>query len=116
MQISGFVTLAGLIMGASAKLHSAAVCVQNRSYGSTGNGTPYGLTYGNFVSYEIDTTATSCACSYYRARHTGSHQWDSCPDCKFDGIECLSDGWHIGGDEMTYYCEKLCHSQGAQAN
>ncbi|TLD09547.1 hypothetical protein PspLS_11857 [Pyricularia sp. CBS 133598] len=116
MQISQLVTLVGLIMGASARLHSAAVCVQNRSYGSTGNGTPYGLSYGSFADYEIDTAATQCACIFYKNRHSGNNQWDSCPDCVFDGIQCLSNGWHIGGDEMTYYCDKLCGSQGAQAN
>jgi hypothetical protein len=33
-----------------------------------------------------------------------------------DGMECTSPGWHIGGDEFTYYCEKICGAQGAEAN
>ncbi|KAG6361214.1 hypothetical protein INS49_009438 [Diaporthe citri] len=116
MQISTLATLTVLTTVAFAKLHSAAVCVQNRSYGSTGNGTPYGITYGSFKEYEIDGEATKCACGYYKNRNTGNKQWDKCPDCTFDGLQCLSNGWHIGGDEMTYYCEKKCGAQGAEAN
>ncbi|TLS24999.1 hypothetical protein PpBr36_06908 [Pyricularia pennisetigena] len=116
MQISKIVSVAGLIMGAAARLHSAAVCVQNRSYGSTGNGTPYGLSYGSFTDYEIDTSATQCACGYYRNRNTGNNQWDHCPDCAFDGIQCVSNAWHIGGDEMEYYCSHKCGAQGSEAN
>ncbi|EFQ32698.1 hypothetical protein CGRA01v4_09368 [Colletotrichum graminicola] len=116
MQLTTLFTFASLTAVAVAKLHSAAVCVKNRQYGSTGNGTPAGITYGSYTSYEIATDATQCACTHYKNRHTGSHQWDSCPDCHFDGIQCLSDGWHIGGDEMTYYCENLCGSEGAEAN
>lgn len=30
-------------------------------------------------------------------------------------LTCLSPNWHIGGDEMEYYC-KLSGAQGALAN
>ncbi|KAK2005912.1 hypothetical protein LZ32DRAFT_670718 [Colletotrichum eremochloae] len=116
MQFTTLFSLASLTAVAVARLHSAAVCVNARKYGSTGNGTPAGITYGSYVEYEIATDATNCACSYYSRRHTGNHQWDSCPDCHFDGLQCLSNGWHIGGDEMDYYCEKLCGAQGSEAN
>ncbi|KAG8162658.1 hypothetical protein KVR01_007136 [Diaporthe batatas] len=103
-------------VAAFAKLHSAAVCVQNRSYGSTGNGTPYGLAYGSYTQYEIDAAATKCACTMYKARNTGNEQWDKCPDCTFDGLQCISNGWHIGGDEFDYYCEEKCGAEGSEAN
>ncbi|WYZ35362.1 hypothetical protein EsH8_X_000009 [Colletotrichum jinshuiense] len=116
MQIISLITFAALASVAAAKLHSAAVCVTARQYGSTGNGTPYGLTYGSYKDYEIVTDATKCACNKYKARNTGNNQWDKCPDCNFNGLECRSDAWHIGGDEFTYYCENLCGAQGAEAN
>ncbi|OHW93608.1 hypothetical protein CSPAE12_07848 [Colletotrichum incanum] len=33
-----------------------------------------------------------------------------------DGIQCNSAGWHIGGDEFDYYCEKKCGAEGFEAN
>ncbi|KAL0934631.1 uncharacterized protein CTRU02_211430 [Colletotrichum truncatum] len=116
MQISTLATLALMAGVAVAKLHNAAVCVNNRRIGSTGNGTPWGLGYGSYKDYEIATEATKCACNMYKNRNTGNNQWDKCPDCKFDGLQCVSGAWHIGGDEMTYYCEKKCGAQGAEAN
>ncbi|KAK1454530.1 hypothetical protein CMEL01_16662 [Colletotrichum melonis] len=116
MQISTFATFAVFATVAFTKMHNAAVCVKNRQRGSTGNGTPYGITYGSWTEYEIDTAGTQCACNYYKNRSTGNNQWDKCPDCHFDGLQCLSNAWHIGGDEITYYCEKKCGSQGAEAN
>ncbi|KAF6822884.1 hypothetical protein CMUS01_10904 [Colletotrichum musicola] len=100
MQITSFFTVVALASVAVADLHNAAVCVNNRRTGSTGNGTPYGLGYGSWTEYEIDLTATQCACSYYKNRNTGTKQWDKCPDCRFDGLQCLSAAWHIGGDEV----------------
>lgn len=29
---------------------------------------------------------------------------------------CHSDGWHIGGDEINYYCEKINGAGGSLAN
>ncbi|KAH0433854.1 hypothetical protein CcaCcLH18_05606 [Colletotrichum camelliae] len=116
MQASSLMTLAILAAAATAKLHNAAVCVTQRTSGSTGNGTPYGLGYGSWKEYQIDTDATRCACNYYRNRNTGNNQWDKCPDCRFDGLQCTSGGWHIGGDEITYYCSAKCGTQGAEAN
>ncbi|KAK1703463.1 hypothetical protein BDP67DRAFT_549793 [Colletotrichum lupini] len=94
MQISTFATFA---VFATVYMHNAAVCVKNRQRGSTGNGTPYGITYGSWTEYEIDTAGTQCACNHYKNRSTGNNQWDKCPNCHFD-------------DEITYYCEKKCGS------
>ncbi|KAJ5523815.1 hypothetical protein N7513_008934 [Penicillium frequentans] len=101
--------------GALARLHSVAVCVSNRVSHPVG-GTPFSPSYTWSTSYEILPAETKCACDYYRARHTGDEQWDSCPDCTFDGNYCNSAGWHIGGDEMNYYCAELCHAEGSEAN
>ncbi|TDZ40389.1 hypothetical protein C8035_v004136 [Colletotrichum spinosum] len=116
MQITSLLTFSALTAVAVAKLHNAGVCVDARVRGSTGNGTPWGLGYGSYTEYEINTAATKCACGYYKNRNTGNNQWDKCPDCTFDGLQCLSNGWHLGGDELTYYCEKKCGAQGAEAN
>ncbi|TEA13820.1 hypothetical protein C8034_v004376 [Colletotrichum sidae] len=116
MQITSLLTLSALTAVAVAKLHNAGVCVDARVRGSTGNGTPWGPGYGSYTDYEINTAATKCACGYYKNRNTGNNQWDKCPDCTFDGLQCLSNGWHLGGDELTYYCEKKCGAQGAEAN
>ncbi|CAG7561993.1 unnamed protein product [Fusarium equiseti] len=107
-----FLALASI---ASARLHSQAVCVTNRHYSQSG-GTPFSVSYNWNVNYEILPDATKCACDYYRRRNTGNNKWDKCPDCWFDGLVCHSDDWHIGGDEMTYYCENKCGAQGAEAN
>ncbi|KAG5745833.1 hypothetical protein H9Q69_012282 [Fusarium xylarioides] len=115
MQFLSVTSLLALANLASAKLHSQAVCVTNRHYDPIG-GTPWSPSYNWKVNYEILPDATNCACAYYRNRNTGNKQWDKCPDCKFDGFACGSNGWHIGGDEFTYYCEKKCGAQGAEAN
>lgn len=74
-----------------AGLHNFGVCVKNRITDYDGD------------TYEVDLTATKCACDYYHNRNTGSKQWDQCPDCTFNGIECNSAAWHLGGDEVSSY-------------
>ncbi|KAF5549086.1 hypothetical protein FMEXI_4428 [Fusarium mexicanum] len=132
MQFLSISSLLALATLASAKLHNQAVCVSNRNYSPIG-GTAWSVSYNWKVNYEILPDATNCACAYYRNRNTGNKQWDKCPDCRFvgyprcniserganmeqDGLVCGSKGWHIGGDEFTYYCEKKCGAQGAEAN
>ncbi|KAF5240378.1 hypothetical protein FANTH_9638 [Fusarium anthophilum] len=140
MKFLSISSLLALTTLASAKLHSQAVCVTNRHYSPSG-GTAWSPSYNWKVNYELLPDATNCACAYYRSRNTGNNQWDKCPDCRFDGLVCGSDGWHIGGDEVstvayypqslslglfelladdesqfTYYCEKKCGAQGAEAN
>ncbi|OQE19595.1 hypothetical protein PENSTE_c015G08306 [Penicillium steckii] len=110
--VFAFSILAGC---AFAKLHNVAVCVTGRKYSEVG-GTPFSPSYTWSKDYEILPDETKCACDLYKQRNTGSNQWDQCPDCNFDGNYCHSEGWHIGGDEMTYYCEKKCHAQGAEGN
>ncbi|OLN86075.1 hypothetical protein CCHL11_05309 [Colletotrichum chlorophyti] len=100
MQIAALVTVAIFATTAFARLHSAAVCIKGRKYGSTGNGTPWGLTYGSYKDYEILPEATKCACDMYRRRNTGNKQWDQCPDCTY----------------MHYYCNKKCGAEGSEAN
>ncbi|KAK7402655.1 hypothetical protein QQX98_011602 [Neonectria punicea] len=115
MQFYTFPILMMLAGGAIADLHSVAVCISNRKYSQIG-GSPFSVSYTWAKDYEILLAETECACNFYKARNTGDKQWDQCPDCTFDGNTCNSADWHIGGDEMTYYCEKLCHAQGAEAN
>ncbi|KAF9881417.1 hypothetical protein CkaCkLH20_00563 [Colletotrichum karsti] len=116
MQLTSILTFAALAASATARLHSSAVCVNAAKTGSTGNGTPWGLGYGSYTDYELDLEATKCACGYYRNRNTGNKQWDKCPDCTFDGLQCNSAGWHIGGDEMNHYCRKYCGAEGNDGN
>ncbi|KAF7128655.1 hypothetical protein CNMCM5793_003506 [Aspergillus hiratsukae] len=104
-----------LAAGASASLHNIAVCVTDRQYAPIG-GTAWSVSYNWAEQYTIDTAATQCACNFYRNRNTGSNWWDTCTDCYFDGTYCNSPGWHIGGDEMNYYCHDLCHTEGSEAN
>ncbi|KAF2126040.1 hypothetical protein P153DRAFT_346859 [Dothidotthia symphoricarpi CBS 119687] len=63
---------------------------------------------GGATVYHAD--ATNKACAAYRARNTGSQQWDTCPDCTVVLVGnlniCHSEGKHIGGDEMQYYCKQ----------
>ncbi|KAH0431440.1 hypothetical protein CcaCcLH18_07056 [Colletotrichum camelliae] len=115
MQTSSFLAVALLAASAFAKLHKTAVCVKDRTNNPIG-GTPYSPSYNWVKNYEILPGETKCACDMYKARNTGSNQWDTCPDCNFDGLGCNSEAWHIGGDEFTYYCEKKCGAQGAEAN
>ncbi|KAI1852798.1 hypothetical protein JX265_003282 [Neoarthrinium moseri] len=115
---SSVLNLAIVILAAPvalADLHKVAVCVTNR-ISSPNGGTPYSVSYDWAKNYEILPDATKCACDLYRQRNTGSKQWDTCPDCMFDGIGCNSAASHIGGDEMTYYCESKCGAQGAEGN
>ncbi|KAI4864926.1 hypothetical protein F4820DRAFT_422127 [Hypoxylon rubiginosum] len=102
MQWSTVSLLMVLVSRAAADLHAAAACIAARDSAVAG--------------YEILLNATSCACELYKKRNTGSKQWDQCPDCTFDGLVCNSAAKHIGGDEMTYYCEEKCGAKGAQAD
>ncbi|OJJ42222.1 hypothetical protein ASPZODRAFT_162308 [Penicilliopsis zonata CBS 506.65] len=111
--VSFFLALAS---GAVANLHDMAVCVVDREEYYVAPVGGIGTSYSWSKDYTIDTTATECACNYYKARNTGDKQWDKCPDCTFDGTYCNSAGWHIGGDEMNYYCKDLCHAEGSEAN
>ncbi|KAF7193186.1 hypothetical protein HII31_05412 [Pseudocercospora fuligena] len=97
------------------KLHNAAVCVKDRSVRPFG-GTPFSPSHNWLKDYEILPESTKCACEYYHNRNTGDKQWDKCPDCSFDGFQCNSAGWHIGGDEMNHYCTKYCGAEGSEAN
>ncbi|CAI6337613.1 unnamed protein product [Periconia digitata] len=76
----------------AAELHTNGVC-----YKSVGGQAVY------------DEAATVASCGNYFMRNTGGEQWDTCPDCvmvKTGAMNhCNSAGWHIGGDEWTYYCE-----------
>ncbi|CAG8958304.1 hypothetical protein HYFRA_00000659 [Hymenoscyphus fraxineus] len=68
------------------------------------------LVEGGEVSEDND--ATDNACAMYRRRNTGNKKWDKCPDCYIRVLKgsnihvCISEGRHMGGDEMTYYCKK----------
>ncbi|KAK1672752.1 hypothetical protein BDP55DRAFT_695965 [Colletotrichum godetiae] len=116
MQLSSVLLSVGLMAaGANAKLHNAGVCVTNRQEMPVG-GTGWSVSYTWSKKYEILPDATKCACNYYKNRNTGNKQWDKCPDCTFDGFQCNSAGWHIGGDELNYYCSKKCGAQGSEAN
>lgn len=102
----------------AADLHSDAVCVN---------------WVGGVAVY--NEAATKASCGNYRVRNTGNKQWDKCPDCEMvsDTMQwmtladqtqrvignlntCHSDGWHIGGDEINYYCEKINGAGGSMAN
>ncbi|KLU85827.1 hypothetical protein MAPG_04847 [Magnaporthiopsis poae ATCC 64411] len=115
MQLSYASVLLALTACATAKMHKNAVCVQGRRQSPIG-GTPFSPSYNWAKDYEIDAHATHCACAHYKRRNTGNNWWDSCPDCKFKDIVCVSNAGHIGGDEFTYYCEKKCGAQGAEAD
>ncbi|KAF6817776.1 hypothetical protein CSOJ01_02213 [Colletotrichum sojae] len=62
-------------------------------------------------SNPANADATQKACDRYKARNTGTQQWDKCPDCKTslrgDLLVCNSVGKHIGGDEWDYYCKQV---------
>ncbi|RMZ72238.1 delta(24(24))-sterol reductase [Pyrenophora seminiperda CCB06] len=76
-----------------AKLHPQGLCID-----SVG---------GQYVYNEAATKAT---CEAYKNRNKGGEQWNQCPDCKMTVISnlplCQSEGWHIGGDELEFYCKK----------
>ncbi|XPS70768.1 hypothetical protein M3J09_002970 [Ascochyta lentis] len=107
--------LVPLIGYAVADRHNYAVCVTGRVYEAVG-GTPFSPSQTWAKNFEILPDATKCACDAYRLRNTGGEKWDTCPDCTFDGLQCSSNDWHIGGDEFTYYCEEVCHANGAEAS
>ncbi|KAL0938075.1 uncharacterized protein CTRU02_207806 [Colletotrichum truncatum] len=104
MRTPFFIAVITFATSAVADLHNNAFCVTSRT------------NFEGAKKYEILPEATRCACERYKYRNTGNKQWDKCPDCTFDGLSCLSADWHIGGDEMTYYCEEKCGAQGAEAN
>ncbi|KAG9959936.1 hypothetical protein KCU61_g6992, partial [Aureobasidium melanogenum] len=107
--------VAALAYGVDAKLHSTAVCVTGRTSSPVG-GSAWSVSYNWQKNYEIDLKATQCACDHYKRRNTGNNQWDKCEDCTFDGLQCNSAEWHIGGDEMEYYCSEKCDAQGSETN
>ncbi|CCD44420.1 hypothetical protein ACHAPC_002499 [Botrytis cinerea] len=75
-----------------ADLHTNGICVDYK---------------GGANVYNADATAATC--TNYKNRNTGSKQWDQCPDCTMitTGIpHCQSADWHIGGDELSYYCKQ----------
>ncbi|GKT95350.1 hypothetical protein Ct61P_13200 [Colletotrichum tofieldiae] len=112
MQILSMITFAVLAAGVTADLHHQAVCVKNRVESPVG-GTPWSVSYTWSNNYEILADATKCACDYYKNRNTGASNGISAPT---DGMTCNSKDWHIGGDEMNYYCTKKCGAEGAEAN
>ncbi|KAL1603278.1 hypothetical protein SLS59_004374 [Nothophoma quercina] len=87
----------------AADLHSDAVCIDTKGGVSVYN-----------------EAATKAACGNYKLRNTGDKQWDQCPDCEMRVIGnlnvCHSDGWHIGGDEINYYCNKINGAGDSLAN
>ncbi|KAJ4418780.1 hypothetical protein N0V82_005345 [Gnomoniopsis sp. IMI 355080] len=101
MQFSIIALFAFMATGAVADLHSSAYCVDIEPATS-------------FKQGQVDTennSATGLACSAYRARNTGTNQWDTCPDCSTtvgsNGVaSCISPAKHIGGDEWEYYCKQ----------
>ncbi|KAF2027987.1 hypothetical protein EK21DRAFT_114335 [Setomelanomma holmii] len=96
------VVLSMLAPFATADLHSDGICAVN---------------IGGRNVYS--DAATKAACAAYLQRNTGDEQWDQCPDCTMKTIGyldlCHSDGWHIGGDELHYYCTQN-GARGSMAN
>ncbi|TIA49763.1 hypothetical protein D6C83_04818 [Aureobasidium pullulans] len=103
--------LAALSYRVDAKLHNSAVCVTGRTEAPIG-GTGWSVSYNWQKNYEIDLKATECACGYYKQRNTGDNQWDKCEDCTYDGLQCNSAGWHIGGDEVRKESAQGSRNQG----
>ncbi|KAI8941990.1 hypothetical protein NX059_000100 [Plenodomus lindquistii] len=90
---SAFVAIAALLTSfVAADLHHSGVCVDK---------------IGGQNVYNKEATAAACAA--YLKRNTGENQWDQCPDCAVKNIGnldvCHSDGWHIGGKELSSYCK-----------
>ncbi|QDS73712.1 hypothetical protein FKW77_003460 [Venturia effusa] len=78
----------------------------------------YGLCYyGPASSAGYHEAATKAACAAYKKRNQGTQQWNTCPDCALAGTPpaCHSPAFHIGGDEMSYYC-KQAGAAGSFAN
>ncbi|TID24318.1 hypothetical protein E2P81_ATG02619 [Venturia nashicola] len=92
---------AALAAGVSAKLHNYALCY-----------------YGPENSAGYHEAATRAACAAYSKRsNKGAAQWNSCPDCVITGAppSCYSKEWHLGGDEISFYC-KQAGAAGSFAN
>ncbi|KAJ5505886.1 hypothetical protein N7453_004843 [Penicillium expansum] len=89
------IIVAALAVGAFADLHTQGVCIDKPAKG-----------------VEVyNQAATEQACTAYKNRNTGNKQWDKCPDCTLKNEQdllyyCESQGWHIGGDELHYYCNQ----------
>ncbi|PSN70129.1 hypothetical protein BS50DRAFT_662233 [Corynespora cassiicola Philippines] len=115
MQLTQTIAFLALAVSASADLHWAAACVDGRTSSPIG-GTPFSVSYNWAKNFIMNPGATQCACNHYRNRNTGGKHWDRCPDCTFDGVTCRSAAKHIGGDEMNYYCSRLCGAQGSEAD
>ncbi|KAH5537175.1 hypothetical protein HBI27_144550 [Parastagonospora nodorum] len=85
-----------------ADMHSAAVCIDK---------------IGGQPVY--NEAATRAACEAYKNRNTGDEHWDQCPDCEMEVIGnlnvCHSEEWHLGGDEINYYCDQQ-NGAGSMAN
>ncbi|KAK1142944.1 hypothetical protein N8T08_007185 [Aspergillus melleus] len=95
MKLSLSLLASTLAIGVFADLHYTGVC-----YDSPGKG----------VSV-YNKAATEKACAAYKKRNTGDKQWDQCPDCTLLNDQdllyyCQSEGQHIGGDELNYYCKQ----------
>ncbi|KAJ4319167.1 hypothetical protein N0V94_004040 [Neodidymelliopsis sp. IMI 364377] len=86
----------------TADVHTDAVCIDKKG--------------GNVYN----EAATKAACGNYKERNTGDKQWDQCPDCEMRLVGnlnvCHSDGSHIGGDELNYYCTEINGAGGSLAN
>ncbi|TLS21090.1 uncharacterized protein PpBr36_10495 [Pyricularia pennisetigena] len=89
---------------ATGDMHHSAVCFTKR------------IKFFTQRTFHISPNATMCACTFYRARNTGTNPWDKCPDCTYDGLRCRSENGTIGGDEFNYYCEKKCGAKGSEAD
>nr|BDU14766.1 hypothetical protein g1932 [Fusarium commune] len=102
------VVVASYLGAAVADTHKYCWCGINYSSGAG----------GGWTLYEDSTVK---ACQDYKARHTGSRIYDSCPDCttsdgaRYGNIKiapCHSAGAHLGGDEWDYYCGQVANQQG----
>ncbi|KAF1357264.1 hypothetical protein EJ07DRAFT_129481 [Lizonia empirigonia] len=101
---SGFLLFTTLLAPfVAARLHYDGVCIDN-----VGGATVY------------NEAATIKACGNYYMRNTGNNQWDKCPDCGMKVVGnlnvCHSDGKHIGGDELHYYCSNINGAGGSLAD
>ncbi|APA11648.1 hypothetical protein SS1G_05103 [Sclerotinia sclerotiorum 1980 UF-70] len=86
------VALLSLVGFSVADLHKFGICADLKGDG-----------------YVYNSKATQDACTAYKNRNTGNKQWDKCPDCYMDTVDiphCHTNGWHMGGDEWSYYCKQ----------
>ncbi|KAF8859173.1 hypothetical protein BDZ45DRAFT_801871 [Acephala macrosclerotiorum] len=91
MQFSTLVYIFSLTATTLAKLHYNAVCVDETDAENVYN-----------------DAATVQACEWYYLRNKGDEWWNTCSDCVMvtdDSPHCNSAAQHIGGDEITYYCQ-----------